>query len=147
MEMRMPGIRYKQGNRAMYVTAGSPQALVKVIEAPRMYDPRRPQEQGNRALDKSHLAGIVRYLEQAQDFVDLQRNVKPLSSSLGAALDRRWSVNRFAMDLAKNVGLLKAEADGDRIEYLSPNLSKLSPKLYTFASWRFAMGTLLIGFG
>jgi DGQHR domain-containing protein len=224
----------------MYVTAGSPQALIKVIEAPRMYDPRRPQEQGNRALDKSHIAGIVRYLEQerdfvigattlyvrpgvvrfesldgdadrsaqlgyvvvpidarftigdgqhrlrayeevltsrredehdpilvnlknsgtpaiiveesdpaktAQDFVDLQRNVKPLSSSLGAALDRRWSVNRFAMDLAKNVGLLKGDAVGDRIEYLSPNLSKLSPKLYTFASWRFAMGTLLIGFG
>jgi DGQHR domain-containing protein len=212
---------------------------VKIIEAPRLYDPRRPHEPGNRILDRAHLQGIVRYLEQerdfvigattlyvrpgvvsfrsadeagersvelgyvvvpidarftigdgqhrlrayeqvmvthgedehdpvlqnlrnsgtpaiiveeadasktAQDFVDLQRNVKPLSSSLGASLDRRWGVNRLAMELAKSVGLMRGDAPGDRIEYLSQTLSKLSPKLYTFASWRFAIGTLLIGF-
>jgi len=223
----------------MYVTAGSPQALVKIIEAPRIYDPRKLQDPGNRALDKTHLQGIVHYLEQetdfvigattlyvrpgvvtfqsmagdgdrpvqlgyvivpidarftigdgqhrlrayeqvlithgedehdpvlqnlkssgtpaiiveeadasktAQDFVDLQRNVKPLSSSLGASLDRRWGVNRLAMDLAKSVGLMRGDAAGDRVEYLSQTLSKLSPKMYTFASWRFAIGTLLIGF-
>src|SRR5207249_5081968 len=79
----------------------------------------------------------------AQDFVDLQRNVKPLSSSLGASLDRRWGVNRLAMDLAKSTRLLHGEAPGDRIEYLSQTLSKLSPKMYTFASWRFAVGTIL----
>lgn len=240
MEVRMPAVRYRQGNRTMYVTAGTPQALVKIIEAPRLYDPRRPEESGNRQLDKNHLKGIVRYLEEehdfvigattlyvrpktvrfvpidkeeeapdatlgyvhvpidarftigdgqhrlrayedvlrkhavdehdpvlvnikqsgtpaiiveednpaktAQDFVDLQRNVKALSSSLGASLDRRWGVNRLAMDLAKKVSLLGDAAPGDRIEYLAQTLSKLSPKLYTFASWRFAVGTVLIGF-
>lgn len=241
MDMRMPGVRYSQGKRTMYVSAGSPPALVKVIEAPRIYDPRKPEESGNRALDKNHLQGIVKYLEgetdfvigatvlyvkpkvvrfhplkeeddgergvqlgyihvpidarftigdgqhrirayeevlrkhgedehdpvlvnlrnsgtpviiveesdgakTAQDFVDLQRNVKPLSSSLGASLDRRWGVNRLAMELAKKVTLLGDAAPGDRIEYLSQTLSKLSPKMYTFASWRFAVGTVLIGF-
>jgi DGQHR domain-containing protein len=238
--MRMPAIRYQQGGRTMYVTAGSPEALVKFIEAPRLYDPRRPHEPGNRTLDKGHLQGIVRYLEQeqdfvigattlyvrpgvvrfravdegdtsdhpvqlghmalpigtrftigdgqhrlrayehvlqvhgadehdpvlenirrsgtpviiveeadaaktAQDFVDLQRNVKPLSSSLGASLDRRWGINRLAMDLAKSVALLNDGAPGARIEYLSQTLSKLSPKMYTFASWRFAVGLILTG--
>lgn len=236
----MPGIRYQQGSRRMYVSAGSPAALVKVIEAPRIYDPRKPDESGNRALDKNHLQGIVKYLEgesdfvigatvlyvkpkvvkfspvsgeaddegvqlgyihvpidvrftigdgqhrirayedvlrrhgedehdpvlenirksgtpviiveesnpakTAQDFVDLQRNVKPLSSSLGASLDRRWGVNRLAMELAKKVTILADAAPGDRIEYLSQTLSKLSPKMYTFASWRFAVGTVVIGF-
>lgn len=236
----MPAIRYRQGTRTMYVTAGSPEALVKFIEAPRLYDPRRPQEPGNRTLDKGHLQGIVRYLEQeqdfvigattlyvrpgvvrfrtvdeedasdtpvqlghmalpigtrftigdgqhrlrayehvlqvhgadehdpvlenirrsgtpviiveeadaaktAQDFVDLQRNVKPLSSSLGASLDRRWGINRLAMDLAKSVTLLNDGTAGARIEYLSQTLSKLSPKMYTFASWRFAVGLILTG--
>ena len=224
----------------MYVTAGSPQAVIKFIEAPRLYDPRRPQEPGNRTLDKSHLQGIVHYLEEepnfvigattlyvrpgivrfhvvgdsdadepvqmgymslpidtrftigdgqhrlrayeqvlqkhggdehdkvldnirrsgtpaiiveeqdaaktAQDFVDLQRNVKPLSSSLGAALDRRWGINRLAMELAKSTVLLNDGQPGNRIEYLSQSLSKLSPKMYTFASWRYAVGVLLVGF-
>src|SRR5438105_4728295 len=49
--------------------AGCPQALVKIIEAPRIYDPRKLQDPGNRALDKTHLQGIVHYLEQETDFV------------------------------------------------------------------------------
>jgi hypothetical protein len=83
----------------------------------------------------------------AQDFVDLQRNAKPLSSSLGAAMDRRKAINRLALELAKSIKLLNDGGPGDRIEYLSQTLSKLSPKMYTFASWRFAVGTLVIGFG
>lgn len=237
--MRMPAIRYRQGARTMYVTAGSPQAVIKFLEAPQLYDPRQPQEPGNRILDKGHLRGIVTYLEDepnfvigattlyvrpgivrfhvvgdavgdepvqmgymslpigtrftigdgqhrlrayeqilqthtdasdpvldnirrsgtpaiiveeqdatktAQDFVDLQRNVKPLSSSLGASLDRRWGINRLAMELAKSTALLNDGFPGNRIEYLSQSLSKLSPKMYSFASWRYAIGTLLVGF-
>jgi len=239
MEMRMPAIRYRQGSRTMYVTAGSPAALVKLCEAPKPFDPQHPDEPGNRPLDKSHLQGIVQYLEtepdfvigsvtlyvrkgtvkfhrigdyageevaelgwvsvpidvkfeigdgqhrlnayarifntheqddpvvqnlrssgtpaiiveeddpakMAQDFVDLQRNGKPLSSSLGAYLDRRLLINRLAFDLARELNLFNDKTPGDRIEYLAQTLGKHSPKLYTFASWRFAVGTVLIGFG
>jgi DGQHR domain-containing protein len=239
--MMMPAIRYRQGDRDMFVTAASPQALLKFIQAPRLYDPRRPEETGNRPVDRGHMAGIVRYLEDetryvlgavtlyvkpgtvefqaldtqssagdvalgnllvpvdakfeigdgqhrlkayeevmrtheadehdpvlirlrasgtpaiiveesdasktAQDFVDLQRNAKPLSSSLGAALDRRLAVNRLSLELAKSLELLAGEEPGERIEYLSQTVSKLSPKMYSFASWRFAVGTMIIGFG
>ena len=238
MEMKFPAIRYKQGSRTHYVTAGSAAALVKLCEAPRLYDPQKRQEPGNRPLDKNHLQGIVQYLETepdfvigsadayirkgavrfqplddeiaesatlgwafipidarfsigdgqhrlrayeqvirsheehdpllekirksgspaiiveeddpakiAQDFVDLQRNAKPLSSSLGAAMDRRLSINSVALELARTLDLFRGESPGDRIEYLSQTLSKLAPRLYTFASWRWAVGTILIGFG
>lgn len=238
MEMKLPAIRYKQGSRTHYATAGSAPALVKLCEAPRLYDPQKRHEPGNRPLDKNHLQGIVRYLETepdfvigsvtlyvrkgtvrfqalddeaadspalgwafipidarfsigdgqhrlrayervigsheehdpllenirrsgspaiiveeddpakiAQDFVDLQRNAKPLSSSLGAAMDRRLAINSVALELARSLDVFRGEAPGDRIEYLSQTLSKLAPRAYTFASWRWAVGTILIGFG
>jgi DGQHR domain-containing protein len=82
----------------------------------------------------------------AQDFVDLQRNGKPLSSSLGASMDRRVHINRLALDVVKAVKLFQDEYPGDRIHYLGQTLGKYSNQLYTFASWRYAVGTILIGF-
>ena len=221
----------------MYVTAGSPAALVKLCEAPRLIDPTRRDAPGNRPLDKQHLAGIVAYLHEepnfvigsvtlyvrkgtirfeplgtallnepelgtfsipidariwigdgqhrlrayeqvlahsgeadsvvqnlkrsgspavfveednpakiAQDFVDLQHNVKALSSSLGASLDRRLRINALSLELAMSTRLLADKEPGDRIEYLAATLSKLLPRLYSFSSWRWAIGTIIGGF-
>ena len=42
--------------------------------------------------------------------------------------------------------LLADNEPGDRIEYLAATLSKLSPRLYSFSSWRWALGTIIGGF-
>lgn len=244
-EIVIPGIRYRQGRRTMYVAADDPTSFLSVLEPRREYDPRSPHQTGNRPIDKQHLAGIVDYLETepeyvigaavlyvkpgeisfiaqgdrgdrptlgmlsipigakfwqgdgqhrfagysavlsrhehdehdpvyvrlkqsatpaiiveesrpakiAQDFVDLQRNAKPLSSSLGAALDRRRAISRLALDVAQTAPFLKYTAEGKdneaggRLEYLTQTVSLNSPALYTFGSWRFAVGTIVIGFG
>lgn len=244
-EIVIPGIRYRQGTRTMYIAADDPASFLSVLQPRREYDPRSPHQTGNRPIDKQHLAGIVEYLETepeyvigaavlyvkpgeitfisqadrgerptlgmlsipigakfwqgdgqhrfagygaviarheqdehdpihirlkqsatpaiiveesrpakiAQDFVDLQRNAKPLSSSLGAALDRRRAISRLALEVAYAAPFLSYTAEGKeseaggRLEYLAQTVSLNSPALYTFGSWRFAVGTIVIGFG
>jgi DNA sulfur modification protein DndB len=83
-------------------------------------------------------------VRRAQDFVDLQRNSKPPAGSLGASMDRRHAINRFALDVAKSAALF----DGaNRIEFLSDTIGKRSVKLYSFQAFRQAIGILLAGSG
>lgn len=79
---------------------------------------------------------------RAQDFVDLQRNAKPPSGSLGSSMDRRHAINRFTLEMAKNADLAEG---GQRIEFLKDTVGKLSGKLYTFQAFRQFVTTLIIG--
>jgi DGQHR domain-containing protein len=90
--------------------------------------------------------------KMALDFVDLGHNAKPLTTSLGFALDVRQPINRLALELAMELDLLNYPTpDGGfekagRIEFQGNAVGKGSAKLYTFASWRFAVATYLLGF-
>lgn len=79
---------------------------------------------------------------RAQDFVDLQRNAKPPPGSLGASMDRRHPINRFALGVARNASLFDG---GRRIEFLKDSVGKLSGKLYSFQALRQFVIILLIG--
>jgi DGQHR domain-containing protein len=79
---------------------------------------------------------------RAQDFVDLQRNAKPPSGSLGTSMDRRHAINRFTLDVAKSAALFDG---GTRIEFLSDTVGARSSKLYSFQALRQAVGILLVG--
>jgi DGQHR domain-containing protein len=87
----------------------------------------------------------------ALDFVDLGHNAKPLTTSLGFALDQRQAINRLAFELVMDLELFAySSADGvsekaGRIEFQGNAVGKGSAKLYTFASWRFAVATYLLG--
>jgi hypothetical protein len=58
----------------------------------------------------------VDHKSRAQDFADLQRNAKAPSGSLGASMDRRRTINDFAMEIAKEAELFDG---GARIEWQS----------------------------
>jgi DGQHR domain-containing protein len=81
---------------------------------------------------------------RAQDFADLQRNAKAPSGSLGASMDRRRTINDFAMEIAKEAELFDG---GARIEWQSDTLGKRSTRLFSFQAFRQAVGILLIGTG
>jgi DGQHR domain-containing protein len=81
---------------------------------------------------------------RAQDFADLQRNAKAPSGSLGASMDRRRTINDFAMEIAKEADLFDG---GARIEWQSDTVGKRSTRLYSFQAFRQAVGILLIGSG
>ncbi|MCJ0868093.1 DNA sulfur modification protein DndB [Streptomyces sp. AP-93] len=79
---------------------------------------------------------------RAQDFADLQRNVKPPTASLGQSMDRRQPINNELSDLFTTVPLLV-----DRVEYSKDNPGKLSAKLFSFKTIRYVSGLLLVGNG
>lgn len=88
----------------------------------------------------------------ALDFVDLGHNAKPLTTSLGFALDVRQPLNKLAFQLARELEVLRyvptdgSPEDAGRIEFQGNAVGKGSAKLYTFASWRYAVATYLLGF-
>ncbi|MGH3376348.1 MAG: DNA sulfur modification protein DndB [Actinoallomurus sp.] len=77
---------------------------------------------------------------RAQDFADLQRNVKAPTQSLGQSMDRRQPINRELNDLFDKIPVLI-----DRVEYLKDNPGKLSAKLFSFKTVRYVSGLLLVG--
>jgi DGQHR domain-containing protein len=87
-------------------------------------------------------------LHRAQDFTDLQRNAKPPSTSIALSMDRRQPINRLLIDLVQDPGLpifgsSSSANPADRIEFLKDSPGKLSAKLFSFKTVRFASGTLL----
>jgi DGQHR domain-containing protein len=80
--------------------------------------------------------------QASMDFVDLA-TTKPIPSSLRAALDKRKKINLLSMEVAQEVKLFDV---GDRVEFLRASVSKNSKKLFAFASLKFAVATMLIGF-
>lgn len=83
-------------------------------------------------------------IRMAQDFVDLQRNVKALSSSIGYSMDRRNPLSQLLIPLVQDPELRLLE-EGHRVDFHKDAISGKSPKLYSFKSIRYASGTLLIG--
>ncbi|MFJ9101157.1 DNA sulfur modification protein DndB [Streptomyces sp. NPDC102405] len=77
---------------------------------------------------------------RAQDFADLQRNVKAPTQSLGQSMDRRQPINRELNNLFDDVPVLV-----DRVEYQKDNPGKLSAKLFSFKTVRYVSGLLLVG--
>ena len=238
MKISIPAIRYKQGDRVMYVSAAPAADLVKLTSTPRDWNPLAPQTHGNRPVDKSHVQGIVNYLEleehpvigafvlycdaeevifespsdpdldgitigtvsmspsvlydigdgrhrrdaeaavierhaqdpdneiyrrvmrmgqpfvlipesdgrrRAQDYADLQVNVKAPTGSLGMSMDRRQPFNRFMIEdvvISDEVPLFDG---GDRIEFLKDSPGKNSSKWASFKTVRYMAGTVLIG--
>ncbi|MFD5140611.1 DNA sulfur modification protein DndB [Streptomyces sp. NPDC058378] len=108
--------RDEDGDPVIDRLRGSGQPLIIVIED----DPRR----------------------RAQDFADLQRNVKAPTQSLGQSMDRRQPINRELNNLFDSVPVLV-----DRVEYQKDNPGKLSAKLFSFKTVRYVSGLLLVGNG
>ncbi|MFI1604081.1 DNA sulfur modification protein DndB [Streptomyces griseofuscus] len=69
MELQLPGIGYRQGDRLMVTTAMDPVALVKTVAQPDPWNPVGTQPHGNRPQDKAHRKGIAEYLESEEQFV------------------------------------------------------------------------------
>ena len=83
-------------------------------------------------------------LRRAQDFADLQRNVKPPTASLGMSMDRRQPINSFIVKLTQHPEL-KLFDGGRRIEFLKDSPGKLSAKIMSFKTLRYFVGTVLMG--
>lgn len=79
---------------------------------------------------------------RAQDFTDLQRNVKTPTASLAQSMDRRQPINRELSEMFDIVPLFN-----DRVEYFKDNPGKLSAKLFSFKTVRYVSGLLLVGNG
>ena len=83
-------------------------------------------------------------LHRAQDFTDLQRNVKPPTGSLSLSMDRRQPINRFVVELVQKPEI-PIFGQGDRVEFLKDSPGKLSAKLFSFKTVRYITGTVLVG--
>jgi DGQHR domain-containing protein len=108
-------------------------------------------EEGDAVLERLRTSGqpavIViddEPLHRAQDFTDLQRNVKAPSGSIAMSMDRRQPINRFIVELIQDPELDIFEG-GNRVEFLKDSPGKLSTKLFSFKTVRYITGTALIG--
>lgn len=82
---------------------------------------------------------------RAQDYADLQVNVKPPTGSLGMSMDRRQPFNQFMVEdvvVHPSVDLFEG---GQRIEFLKDSPGKNSSKWTSFKTVRYMTGTLLTG--
>jgi DGQHR domain-containing protein len=85
-------------------------------------------------------------LRRAQDFVDLQRNSKPVTASLGQSMDRRQAINRLLVELIEGADGQPAVpifGGGDRVEFATDTPGKLSTKLFSFKTVRYVSGLVL----
>lgn len=86
-------------------------------------------------------------LNRAQDFADLQVNVKSPSASMGQSMDRRQPINRTLLEMFRDPELPIFGADGsaELVEVQKDNPGKLSLKLFSFKTVRYVSGLLLVG--
>ncbi len=82
---------------------------------------------------------------RAQDYADLQVNVKPPVGSLGLSMNRREPFNRFMIDDVAQHSEIELFDAGRRIEFLSDSPGKYSAKWVSFKTLWYTTGTLLIG--
>ncbi|MFC9948920.1 DNA sulfur modification protein DndB [Streptomyces pratensis] len=113
-------------------------------------------DEGDNVIDRLRASGqpvvVViddNQLHRAQDFADLQRNVKTLASSIGMSMDRRKAINRAMLTLFEDADLpiFGQAGTADRVEFLKDSPGKLSAKLWSFKALRYASGTALVGVG
>jgi DGQHR domain-containing protein len=86
-------------------------------------------------------------LHRAQDFVTLQKNVKSLAGSLSESMDQSQPINAFLIDLCYRDDIPILGKDGDRLEFDKDIISKFSPQLMAYKTFRYASGTATIGVG
>lgn len=86
-------------------------------------------------------------LRRAQDFVTLQRNVKSLPGSLAESMDQSQPINAFLLELCYRDDIPLLGTQGDRLEFDKDVISKFSPQLMAYKTYRYASGTFLIGVG
>jgi DGQHR domain-containing protein len=142
-----PGVLYVRPGAKLKVGDGGHRtsAFGDVIEAHQHGDEvlRRLQRNGQPmvvVLDDSPA-------NRAQDFVDLQRNAKPLNTSVAESMDRRKAFNRLVLDEVVKSPVIPVFDEGKRVEFLVDSPGKLSTKIAGFKTVRYASGTLLVGTG
>jgi len=110
-------------------------------------------EEGDVVIERLRIAGQPAVvviddnpLHRAQDFTDLQRNVKPPTGSLSLSMDRRQAINRLVVEMVQKPDMPIFEL-GKRVEFLKDSPGKLSAKLFSFKTVRYLTGTALLGVG
>lgn len=84
-------------------------------------------------------------VRRAQDFTDLQNNAKALNQSVAQSMDRRDQLNKVLLEsLIKGSGVPCFDG-GSRVEFLTDSPGKLSAKIASYKTIRYASGTLLVG--
>jgi len=86
-------------------------------------------------------------VRRVQDFTDLQNNAKPLNQSVAQSMDRRELVNRMLLEAVIKAGDVPVFDNGKRVEFLTDSPGKLSAKIASYKTLRYASGTLLVGTG
>ncbi len=84
-------------------------------------------------------------VRRAQDFTDLQNNAKPLNQSVAQSMDRRELMNRTLLENVIKGTEVPAFGGGNRVEFLTDSPGKLSAKIASYKTLRYASGTLLVG--
>lgn len=84
-------------------------------------------------------------IRRAQDFTDLQNNAKPLNQSVAQSMDRRELMNRVLLENVIKGTEVPAFDGGRRVEFLTDSPGKLSAKIASYKTLRYASGTLLVG--
>jgi len=84
-------------------------------------------------------------VRRAQDFTDLQNNAKPLNQSVAQSMDRREQLNKMLLETVIKGSGVPVFDGGQRVEFLTDSPGKLSAKIASYKTVRYASGTLLVG--
>jgi DGQHR domain-containing protein len=82
-------------------------------------------------------------LHRAQDFTDLQKNSKPITSSLANSMDRRQRINRLLIRLIQDTEAVPVFEGGARIEFQSDTPGKYSANWVSYKTLRYVSGLVL----
>lgn len=84
---------------------------------------------------------------RARDFVTLQNNAKPLNQSVAQSMNIDEQLNKALLEKVIKGDAVPVFDGGNRVEFLADSPGKLSKKLASYKTIRYASGTLLIGTG
>lgn len=84
---------------------------------------------------------------RARDFVTLQNNAKPLNQSVAQSMNIDEHLNKALLEQVIKGDAVPVFDGGNRVEFLADSPGKLSSKLGSYKTIRYASGTLLIGTG
>jgi len=84
---------------------------------------------------------------RARDFVTLQNNAKPLNQSVAQSMNIDEHLNKALLEQVIKGDAVPLFDGGNRVEFLADSPGKLSAKLFSYKTLRYASGTLLIGTG
>jgi hypothetical protein len=83
---------------------------------------------------------------RATDFVDLQKNAKPLNASMATSMNARETLRHVLIEqVIRDSAAIPLFGGGDRVDFQSDSPGRLSAKVAGYKTVRYASGTLLIG--